>query len=321
VETPLLRVRVRSIRDEAVGIRSFELAPADDAALPDPEPGAHVDVHLEDGVVRQYSLCNGPEDRQSYIIAVRRDPQSRGGSESMHTRVEQGSLLSISPPRNHFPIRADAKHHLLIARGIGITPLLAMARFLEAKGASYSLQYFASSIDKTAFHEQLSQPPFGDKVSFHYAVEPERLGSYLHTLLWQRPEGAHLYVCGGRSFMDAVEAAATPAWPPDVVHREYFTADPLAWSGPRTAFDVVLAHSGRTIRVGPEDTIISALHRNGVAAPTSCEQGVCGTCLTGVLKGAPDHRDAFLTEAERKRGDKMMVCVSRAKTSQLVLDL
>ncbi len=271
--------------------------------------------------MRQYSLCNNPAETDRYVIAVKRVPDSRGGSEAMHDRVDEGDVLSISGPRNHFPIEASARHHLLLAGGIGITPLLCMARHLQHRGESFALQYFTRSIEQTAFHDVLSGPEFRGKVTFHYAVEPERLREYLHKLLRQRPPGAHLYVCGPRPFMNLVEEIAGVTWPPEAIHIEYFTADPMASAGPREPFDITLARSGMTLTVPADKSIVQVLAAQGVDNLTSCEQGVCGTCLTGVLEGVPDHRDAFLSENERKANDKMLVCVSRAKSKSLVLDL
>jgi vanillate O-demethylase ferredoxin subunit len=319
---PTFNVRVEKIRNEAADVKSFRLLPVGRPSLPRFAPGAHINVKCEEGVVRQYSLCNDPVGGDShYVIAVKRIPDSRGGSEAMHDRVDEGDVLSISGPRNHFPIDASAKHHLLLAGGIGITPLLCMAHYLQRTGTSFALQYFTRSIEQTAFHDVLSQTEFRGKVTFHYAVEPDRLREYLRRLLRNRPDGAHLYICGPRPFMELVGEIAGPTWPPETVHIEYFTADPMSSAGPREAFDITLARSGGTFTIPREKSIAEVLAAQGLDNLTSCGQGVCGTCLTGVLEGIPDHRDAFLSEAERKRGDKMLVCVSRAKSKSLVLDL
>jgi ferredoxin-NADP reductase len=315
------RVRVKRISVETPEIKVFELESANGEALPAFTPGSHIDVRIDEGLVRQYSLCNGPEDRKRYVIAVKREPDSRSGSRAMHERVAEGDALSVSEPRNHFAIDPSASHHLLLAGGVGITPLLSMARHLQEAHASFALQYFTRSIGHTAFHAFLSRPEFRGKVAFHYAVEPAALHQYLHQLLWQRPDGAHLYVCGPRPFMDLVEDVASSTWPPDTLHAEYFNADPMAFAGPRTPFEVRLALTGSTHRVGADKTIVEALGECGIEVPTSCRQGVCGTCVTGLLEGEADHRDAFLTEAERRAGDKIMPCVSRARSKVLVLDL
>jgi ferredoxin-NADP reductase len=315
-----LRVRIAAIREEAEGIRSFELVSADGAPLPAVSAGAHVDVRLRDGRVRQYSLTNGPEDTAAYHISVRLAPDSRGGSIAMHD-LREGEVLTISAPRNHFPVNAEAAHHLLLGGGIGITPLYAMVRQLAASGGSFELHYFTRTPAATAFHEALSAAEYAGKVHFHYALEPQNVRAFLADLLRERRDAGHLYVCGPAPFMALVHETAEPVWPPDTVHCEYFAADPVADSGPREAFEVTFARSGGTFDVPADMSILQILTRCGVDVPTSCEQGVCGTCLTRVLEGEPDHRDVFLTGAERHGGEKMLVCVSRAKSSHLVLDI
>jgi vanillate O-demethylase ferredoxin subunit len=320
-DAPALAVRVRAVRAEADDIKSFELVSADATPLPPFTAGSHIDVKVDEGLTRQYSLCNDPAEKNRYVIAVKRAADSRGGSRTLHERIEPGDLLRISAPRNHFPLQPSARHHLLLAAGIGITPLLSMARQLQAAGESFALHYFARSIGQTAFHEELSRPAFCGKVSFHYAVERERQREYLRNVLWHRPQGAHLYICGPRGFMDAVETTAAATWPPEAVHVEYFNADPLAAAGPQQEFEIALQRSRCSLKVPAGTSIATVLARNGIACFTSCEQGVCGSCLTGVLDGEPDHRDAFLSPAERREGKKIMVCVSRAKGRGLVLDL
>ena len=316
-----LSVRVLRIRAEAQDVRSFELTSADGAPLPAFSAGSHIDVHIADGLVRQYSLCSDPAEAGRYRIAVKREPVSRGGSQAMHERVREGDLLTISVPRNHFALSPAAKHHLLVAGGIGITPLLSMAQQLLPSGAAFSLVYFSRSIAHTAFHEYLSTPEFRGRVSFHYALEPEQVRAYLRKLLWSRPADGHLYLCGPRPFMDLVETTAAPTWPPEAVHLEYFSADPASLAGPKGSFLVRLARHGGEFEIAEGRTIIEVLAEHGIIVDTSCEQGVCGTCLTGVLEGEPDHRDVFLTDAEKLANDRMTVCVSRAKSPRLVLDL
>jgi vanillate O-demethylase ferredoxin subunit len=314
-------VRVESIRYETEEIKTFRLASANGKPLPAFTPGAHLSVLVPDGLTRQYSLCNGPHETSAYQIAVKREPDSRGGSKTLHERVAEGDTLQILAPRNHFPLDTSARRYLLLAGGIGITPLLSMSRHLLDAKAEFELQYFTRSIRHTAFHGLLSQPEYAGKVNFHYALDPDSLRMYLHKLLRERPEGAHLYVCGPRPFMNLVQDIAVAAWPAEAVHMEFFSADPLASSGPRTPFEITLARAKGTYQVPAEKTILQVLAENGVEISNSCEQGVCGTCVTGVLDGTPDHRDAFLSEKERKSCDKMMLCVSRAKSARLVLDL
>lgn len=316
-----LTVRVAEKRSEAIDVSSFRLVDPSDAPLPAFSPGAHIDVHVEPGLIRQYSLCNDVREDDHYLIAVKREPASRGGSVGMHDRVEVGSLLTIGRPRNNFPLDEKAKHTILVAGGIGITPMLSMAQHLKATDASFELHYFTRSIAHTAFHKLLSAPEYASRLHFHYALEPDAVQQYLRRVLWQRPDGGHLYQCGPRPLMDMVEATAAATWPPDAVHLEYFGADPRSLAGPQDAFDVTLARTGGTYPVPEGKSIVAVLAEHGVHVEVSCEQGICGTCLTGVLDGEPDHRDMFLTDGEKAACDKMTVCVSRAKSRVLVLDL
>lgn len=315
-----LAVRIVEIKDEAEGIKSFRLEPEPGNQLPEATPGSHISVWLADDLVRHYSICNLTSASDHYLIAVKLEKSSRGGSQAMHS-LRVGDVLEISAPRNNFELINGAARYLLFAGGIGITPIVSMVRTLEAKGANYHLHYFTRSRAHTAFHVDLSTLDFAKKVSFHHAVEPGALRQFLLKLLTPIGPGAHLYVCGPRPFMDAVEDAARLLLPSHAVHREYFTADALAATGPREEFEVELARSGKKLLVPADASLLDVLNRNGVSVEHSCQEGICGTCLTRVLEGEPDHRDSFLTEAERKSGDKMLVCVSRAKTAKLVLEL
>ncbi len=316
-----LNAKVMLVRDEAIDVKSFELAKSSGDALPPFTPGAHIDLHLGPGLVRQYSLCNGPGDVDRYRIAVKKEPASRGGSEAMHGKINVGDEIGISAPRNNFALKEHAGPALLIAGGIGITPILSMARHLHLGGRHWSLHYFTRSIAHTAFHDVLSERRFLGKVTFHYAAEPEAIRAYLRKVLWHRADNAQLYLCGPRPFMDLVETTASATWPPEAVNLEYFTADSASLSGPRDTFKVTLARSGGDYLIPADKSIVEALAEHGIEIETSCEQGVCGTCLTGVLSGTPDHRDVFLTDEEKLAGDKMMCCVSRAKSDALTLDL
>lgn len=316
-----LSVRVDRIQREAIDIVSFKLTPEDHQALPPSTAGCHVDVHFAPGLVRQYSLCNGPDEQDHYLIAVKREPNSRGGSSALHAQVKPGDRLTVGPPRNNFPLHAEAAHHVLLAGGIGITPILSMAKHLEGTGASYQLQYFTRSPQHTAFHDLLSSPPFGARVHFHFAMEPDALRTCLGHLFQHRSEKAHLYICGPRPFMDLAQAVAASAWPCESVHVEYFGTDPSSSAEAGAEFEVKLTRSGRTYVVPEDKTIVQVLAENGIHVEVSCEQGICGTCLTGVLEGTPDHRDMFLTDDEKRAGDRLTLCVSRAKSRLLVLDL
>jgi vanillate O-demethylase ferredoxin subunit len=313
--------RVVGVSDATDEIRCFELQRADGQSLPPFTPGAHVDLHLGPGLARQYSLCNGPAQLDRYAIAVKRELASRGGSRQLHEQVKVGDVIHVTGPRNHFPLADDAKEHLLLAGGIGVTPLLSMARHLKSRGQRFRLKYFTRSPSHTAFHQELGRADWAEHVDFHYAVEPERLGAYLHSVLDHPPEGGHVYVCGPRPFMDLVVEIASRSYPKGAVHSEYFSANPEAQAGPQAGFTVRCARSRKDIAVTEGESMLDALMRNGVQVEVMCEQGVCGTCLTGVLEGRPDHRDSFLTDEEKQSNEKVMVCCSRSLDPLLVLDL
>jgi len=313
-------VRVAVKTCEADGIFSYELVALDGAPLPPFEAGAHIDVHLPGSLVRQYSLCNPPGETHRYQIGVLRDPASRGGSQAMHDHIETGSVLCISAPKNHFPL-VDAQRTLLFAGGIGITPILAMAEALAAKGAAFELHYSARAPERAAFRERLGASGFAGQVHFHYDSGDAAQKLDLARLLAVPDPGTHLYVCGPQGFIEHVLGSARAlGWPAAQLHVEYFSAAAVDTAGDR-AFDVKLASSGRIVTVPVGTTVLKALAAEGVEIAYSCEEGVCGTCLTRVLEGVPEHRDLYLTEEEQAANDQFMPCCSRAKTALLVLDL
>lgn len=315
------QARIAKIASEAIDVVSLKLVPKEGGNLPPVSAGSHIDVYVTETIVRQYSLCNGPDDRDHYLIAVKKEPNSRGGSLAVHERLKEGDEIRIGAPRNNFSLHQEASHHTLIAGGIGITPIFSMARHLVAGKKSFSLHYFTRSPDHTAFRAVLGSSPLTEHLHLFYALDPEAVKKYLRTTLWHRPPGGHLYICGPSAFMDVVEEIASHTWPPEAVHTEYFSADPRSLAGPKQAFEVVLSRSGVTVEVKEGQTIVDALAAKGIVVDVSCQQGICGTCLTGVLEGEPDHRDIFLTESEKRMGQKIMVCVSRALSPRLVLDL
>lgn len=313
-----IEVRVAAKVCEADGICSYELVRADGGPLPPFEAGAHIDVQVG-GQVRQYSLCNAPHETHRYLIGVLRDPASRGGSLAMHEAVHAGSALTISAPKNHFPL-VDAAHTLLIAGGIGVTPILAMAEALASKGAAFDMHYCARSPARAAFRERLAASGFAGQVHFHYddgdAAQKLNLPALLAT-----PSDTHLYVCGPAGFIGAVlDVAREQGWPEAQLHVEYFSAAAADTTGDQP-FDVKLASSGKVLTVPAGRSVLQVLAEQGVDIPYSCEQGVCGTCLTRVLSGEPDHRDMYLTDEERAANDQFTPCCSRARSPLLVLDL
>jgi vanillate O-demethylase ferredoxin subunit len=314
-----LTVRVRSIRYEAEGINAYELVHPDGAALPAFAAGAHIDVHLKKGLIRQYSLCNDPVERHRYRIAVLNEPDGRGGSRAMHREVRAGDLLTISKPRNNFPLASAARRHLLLAGGIGITPMLAMLFELRRGGVPFTLHYCTRSPARTAFLEELAPFLATGTVALHHDGGDPRNGLDLAETLKAYEPGTHLYYCGPPGFMAAVKVASAH-WPKGSVHREYFTpSDDTTRRSGGAAFKVKLVSSGAIFDVPADQTIVEVLRRNGVEIETSCEDGYCGTCMTRYLEGEPEHRDTVLDEEDRR--EYALICCARSKTPLLVLDL
>lgn len=315
-----LSVRVASKTQLAVDIVAFEFTATGDAPLPPFSAGAHIDVHLAPGLVRQYSLCNNPAETHRYQIAVLREPASRGGSLAMHQQLQVGDVVHISHPRNHFPLVA-APHSLLFAGGIGITPILCMAERLASIGAGFQLHYCARSAERAAFRERIAASPLNAAVAFHFDDGAAEQKLDLPATLAAAPSGSQLYVCGPGGFIDYVIATAQRlGWPEDQLHREYF-AGATHDTSLDGSFEVVLASSGQAYSVPPELSIVQALAAHGVEIEVSCEQGVCGTCITRVLDGVPDHRDAYFSDAEKRANNQCTPCCSRALSPRLVLDL
>ncbi len=316
----MIQVRVRRKWQEAQGIASFELVRPDGAPLPRFSAGSHIDVRLPGGMVRQYSLCNDDGDSQHYRIAVLRDAHSRGGSCAMHDAVGEGDLIEISSPRNHFPL-AHARRTLLFAGGIGVTPLLCMAQRLATVQADFQLHYCTRSPERAAFREEIAASAFAARVHFHYDAGPAGQKLDPAAVLADPAPQAHVYVCGPQGFIDhIVGTARRQGWSDDHVHLEYFGAAPTDNTADR-AFRVQVASSGNIYEVPIGQTVVQALGEKGIEIPVSCEQGVCGTCITRVLDGRCDHRDLYFTDEEKERNDQFTPCCSRAKSSLLVLDL
>ncbi|WP_408278188.1 MULTISPECIES: PDR/VanB family oxidoreductase [Paraburkholderia] len=317
----LLSMRVLRKTNEADGICSFELIAESGEELPAFTAGAHLDVQIPgpENFVRQYSLANSPADRKRYLIGVLLDASGRGGSRSMHERVNEGDLLRVSPPKNHFPLVPDTRSALILAGGIGVTPLLAMAEELHRNHVSFDFHYAARSVARMAFRERLEKSPYRERVHFYLDDQSSGQPLNLTTILSTPNPGVHLYICGPRGFLDAaIGVAHASGWSEAQIHFEAFS-NQVQEAG--DAFDLRLARSERIIRVGANEPVIHALSRNGIEVPTSCEQGVCGTCLTRVISGIPDHRDMYLTQQERERNDQFLPCCSRSRSSILVVDL
>ncbi|MEU6142696.1 PDR/VanB family oxidoreductase [Streptomyces sp. NPDC047081] len=300
----------------AEGVVALTLTHPDGTRLPDWTPGSHIDLVLPTGTTRQYSLCGDRWDAHTYRIAVLREPEGRGGSAYIHDELRPGDRVGISAPRNHFPL-APSEKYLFIAGGIGITPLLPMIHQAELLGLDWQLLYGGRTRASMAFREQLTQS-YGDRVH----VVPQDESGLLDLDAWlgtPRP-GTKVYCCGPAPLLAAVESACA-AWPPYSLRVERFTAALQAPPVRDLPFEVELRRTGRTVTVTPEVSVLEAVRRAGADVLSSCEQGTCGTCLTPVLEGRPDHRDSVLADHERAANDCMFLCVSRSRDDRLVLDL
>jgi ferredoxin-NADP reductase/nitrite reductase/ring-hydroxylating ferredoxin subunit len=301
----------------AQGVAGLELRPLR-GDLPSFQPGAHIDLHLGNGLVRQYSLINGPGESAHYQIGVKLEAASAGGSDFIHNHLREGDLLAVSPPRNNFPLRRDATQTLLIAGGIGITPLLAMAQALRHMRLAFTLHYFAQGQTHLAFPERLR--PLGDHLVSHLGLDAPGTAAALEAILAGPAGKRHAYLCGPGPMLSAARAiAAAAGWPDDAVHFEYFkNTNEIDSSG---VFTIELARSGLTLPVPAGKTILNILRENGIGIASSCEQGACGTCAVTVLEGEPLHQDVYLQPGERAANRTIMTCVSRAKSGRLVLDV
>jgi ferredoxin-NADP reductase len=309
-------LEIRAKDTVADGVVSLTLAHPDAARLPDWTPGSHIDLVLPEGTTRQYSLCGDRWDPYTYRIAVLREPAGRGGSAYVHDRLAPGDLVGVGGPRNHFPL-VPADRYLFIAGGIGITPLLPMIHQAELTGADWQLLYGGRSRASMAFREELSAA-HGDRVH----ISPQDECGLLDLAPWlDTPDpGTKVYCCGPAPLLAAVEQACA-AWPSYSLRTERFTAGALPEPVHQTAFEVELRRTGRTVTVMPDTSVLHAVRQVGADVLSSCEQGTCGTCLTPVLEGTPDHRDSILADHERAANDCMLPCVSRSRGDRLVLDL
>jgi vanillate O-demethylase ferredoxin subunit len=313
-----MRLFVRSITYLARAINGYELIDPRGRDLPPFTAGAHVALRWGGASWRDYSLWNDPAERRRYCIAVLREADKDGLSVHLHDHLRVGAEVEVAPPRNDFPLAENAERHLLLAGGIGITPLYAMLAVLRRRRAQFELYYCTRTPEDTAFREELAILAAQGRVHFHHDGGDPARGLDIRALLREWRPGTHLYCCGPRGLM-AVAAAAAAHWPPGTMHSEDFTGavvDPPAEERP---FRVRLARSGREYAVAPGETIVEVLRRHGVAVRTSCELGYCGTCLTPYRGGEPDHRDQFLDEAGRRRF--VMICCARATSPVLELDL
>ncbi|MGK8705873.1 PDR/VanB family oxidoreductase [Metapseudomonas otitidis] len=315
----VLNLVVRKRQEQGEGVVILDLADPMGRSLPNFEAGAHIDIHLKPGLVRQYSLCGDPANAAVYRLGVLRDPASRGGSVAVHELLTEGASVSVGMPRNLFPLAAGASRSILIGGGIGITPMIAMAHQLTAQDSPFELHYCGRSRHRTAFLDELASADFAACVRTHFDDEGDAQKLDLPTVLGQPGAGVHVYVCGPSGFMDwVIDGARKAGYAEEHIHREYFQVE-VDVSG--DSFEVVAQRSGKSVQVAEGQSIIDALATVGIKVEISCEQGVCGTCLCDVLEGEPDHRDVYLTDDEKAANDQILVCCSRAKSKKLVLDI
>ncbi|QWW72385.1 PDR/VanB family oxidoreductase [Rhizobium sp. WYJ-E13] len=317
-EAATLRLKVTSKREIAVGIHQFELRHTEGKELPAFTPGSHLTVSLPNGQKRRYSITNPPIERERYVLAVKREINGRGGSVSLVDEVAEGDHIDVSPPANNFEMSArEPRSYLFVAGGIGITPIRSMIYHLLAQGkTNFRLYYFTRSPDLTAFREEFADHRFKGKVVIHHDNGDPEQAFDLWPILGE-PRGAHLYCCGPQPLMNAVKDM-TGFWSDDALHFEDFGAVATARADD-TAFTIRLAASGECFNVEPGVSILDTLRLNGHRVPSSCESGTCGTCRVRFLAGDPEHRDLVLSEQEKKT--EIMVCVSRARSDEIVLDI
>lgn len=318
----LIDVLVDGLSAQGAGNLGLRLVRADGGALPGFSAGAHVDLHLPNGLVRQYSIASGQDRLDRYVLCVRREAASRGGSAWLHGQVRLGQALRISAPRNLFALQ-PASGYLLLAGGIGITPLLSMAQALDRQGTGFELHYYVQEPAHAAFGRRLRAGFAHGQVHLHAASEGGDARTALPAALQAPDPQARVYLCGPYAFMEHVTSAALASgWDASRIHREAFAAPPAPpTAADQAGFEVQIASTGQLVHVAGDCSIAQALSAAGVPVSLSCEMGMCGACLTGVLAGEPDHRDSVLNAAEHAANDQMTVCCSRSRSPRLVLDL
>src|ERR1700730_14215435 len=310
---------VRRRSTPADGVVVLDLAHAESQDLPPWEPGAHIDLVLDDGLTRQYSLCGDPRDSGVWRVGVLLDPNSRGGSRYFHEKLEEGATVRVRGPRNHFPL-VDAPHYRFIAGGIGITPIFAMLGAVQRAGGDWTLLYGGRTGASMAFAEDLAER-YPERVTLW--PQDERGLLDLESLLKDPEDNTLVYCCGPEALLEAVEQHSGN-WPAGILHIERFAAKATTAEEAAEAldqFEVVCQRSGVTFEITSDESILEVLEEAGIPILGSCYEGVCGTCEARVLEGSPVQRDSVLTDAEKAAGEVMMPCVSRSRTERLVLDL
>jgi vanillate monooxygenase ferredoxin subunit len=315
-----LALRIAARREEAEGIVGLDLVAAGGGSLPRFSAGSHIDVEIEPGLNRAYSLCGDPARDNAWQIAILREDPSRGGSAAIHRDFHPGRVLRTSGPRNNFPLREDASFSLLLGGGIGITPLLAMAWRLTALGRRFRLHLCARRPSGAAFLPLLTAGPLAAQAWVHFDDGDPAQRFHPEAILQTPEEDGELYVCGPGGFMDWVVATARQSgWTEGRIHQERFSAAAATAGG--ATFTVVARRSGKRVTVPPDRSIADMLLEAGIDLPLSCEQGVCGSCLTDIIAGIPDHRDLYQTDEEKAANRHITPCCSRALSEELELDI
>jgi vanillate O-demethylase ferredoxin subunit len=319
MQTGLIKTLVKKREALADTVIMLELASADGEPLPMFSAGAHIDVHLTSGLVRQYSLCGDPTALDSYRLGVLKSPDSRGGSTEVHSTIFEGMEVLISEPRNLFPLAKSADRSILIGGGIGITPILSMAYELHTLASKFELWYCGRSRESSGFVEELESSPFSDRINLHFDSEHQNQFLNLDKVFNGIDHNTHLYVCGPANFIDwVISHARNIGVTNEQIHKEFFSTN-VAVVGHE--FEVEAKRSGVTIQVKENQSISDALKSAGLEVSVSCEQGVCGTCLCDVIEGTPEHRDVYLTDEEKQDNDQITLCCSRSLTPKLILDI
>jgi phthalate 4,5-dioxygenase reductase subunit len=315
-QQPMLPLRVTRNDRIADGIHLLEFRDVEGKPLPAFSAGAHIAIRTPNGLLRKYSLCNDPAERDRYLVAIKREANGRGGSCNLIDNTNAGDNLMVSPPVNDFALPQRAQDFLFIAGGIGITPIMAMIREVQRQGKRFRLFYCSRSPDTTAFIDELSEPELKDHVAIHYDHGDPGKSLDLKPILAERKNREHLYCCGPRPLMEAVRHF-TDHWSSAAVHFEAFS-EAETHKATDKPFKVRLANSGDVVEVPIDKTILEVLRAHGLEVPSSCETGTCGTCRTKLLAGEADHRDLYLPDHDR--ADNIMICVSRALTDEITID-
>ncbi len=316
----MIKCVISCIKEEALDIKSFTIQPIDKSLnLPSYTPGAHIDLHLKNGVVRQYSLVGSIDGKNEYKVAVLKDKDSRGGSETLHLTYKVGDELTISEPRNLFPLNLNSEKYILFAGGIGITPIISMALYLSEIKKDFELHYFCRSLENIAFHQEIISSDFANNVFFHLDSDSSTKAN-LEEIIGTTNLKHEIYICGPAGFIDYIlNSAREFGWHNNNLNKESFKN--IIETVNDESFELVLAKSNRTFIIPQEKTVLDILLENDCEVESSCEQGICGACVLEVLEGEPDHKDQFLTDQEKQKNDCFTPCCSRSKSKRLVINL